>query len=127
MTASRLSRQLISFRTSRGSACSARPIRAARSGIRKKGPRLDRIENDLLRLCGVHGNGWAAYVQRLDTPGIREYYVYFGDGAAMDNVLPELKAAHPDYRLEYDRVDDLRWAQYRKWLGWIEMKRNDVR
>jgi hypothetical protein len=71
-----------------------------------------------MTLCDRHGNGWAAYVHRLDTPGLREYYVYFGEGASIGKVLPELKAAHPGYRLEYDRVDDLKWAQYRKWLGW---------
>jgi hypothetical protein len=79
---------------------------------------LDAIENDLIRLCDHHGHGWAAYVQRLDTPGLREYYLYFGEGAAMDKVLPELKPAHSTYRLEFDRIDDLKWAQYRKWLGW---------
>jgi hypothetical protein len=83
-----------------------------------EGPRLDAIEDDLLKLCDRHGNGWAAYVHRLDTPGLREYYVYFGDGAAIDKVLSDLKATHPNYRLEFDRIDDLKWAQYRKWLAW---------
>lgn len=86
-----------------------------------EGPKLDAIEDDLIRLCDLHGNGWAAYVHRLDTPGIREYYIYFGEAARMENVLPELKMAHPSYRLEFDRIDDLKWAQYRKWLGWLAM------
>src|SRR5262245_6059014 len=85
-----------------------------------EGPQLDAIENDLIRLCECYGHGWAVYVQRLDTRGLREYYMYFADGAAMAKVLPALKAAHPSYRLEYDRIDDLSWAQYRKWLGWLE-------
>jgi hypothetical protein len=83
-----------------------------------EGDQLDSVENDLIRLCDRHGNGWAAYVHRLDTPGLREYYVYFGEGACIDKVLPELQTAHPSYRLEYDRIDDLKWAQYRKWLRW---------
>lgn len=83
-----------------------------------EGPQLDTVEGNLIRLCDRHGNGWAAYVHRLDTPGLREYYIYFGEGASIDQVLPDLKAAHPSYRLEYDRIDDLNWAQYRKWLGW---------
>jgi len=82
-------------------------------------PRLDAIENRLLQLCEQHANGWAAYVQRLDTAGLREYYLYFGEGATMEKVLPELKAAYPTYRLEFDRIDDLKWAQYRKWLSWV--------
>jgi hypothetical protein len=85
----------------------------------EEGPQLESIEKDLLRLCDRHGNGWAAYVHCLNTPGLREYYVYFGPGGAMEKVLPDLKAAHPAYRLEYDRIDDLKWAQYRKWLGWV--------
>jgi hypothetical protein len=83
-----------------------------------EGDQLDAAEKELIGLCHRHGNGWAAYVHRLDTPGLREYYVYFGEGASIDNVLPELKAAHPTYRVEYDRIDDLKWAQYRKWLDW---------
>jgi hypothetical protein len=81
-------------------------------------PQLDKVEDDFIRLCDRHGNGWAAYVHRLDTPGLREYYVYFGEGASIDKVLEELKTAHPTYRLEYEHIDDLKWAQYRKWLGW---------
>ena len=84
-----------------------------------EGAQLDAIEDDLLRLCDLHGSGWATYVQRLDTRGLREYYFYFGEGAALEKVLPELKTAHPRYRLEYDRIDDLKWSQYRKWLGWL--------
>jgi hypothetical protein len=91
-----------------------------------EGAQLDAIEDDLTKLCERHGNGWAAYVQRLDTPGLREYYIYFGEGAGLDNVLAELKAAHPNYRLEFDRIDDLKWAQYRKWLGWAAMGDNQT-
>jgi hypothetical protein len=82
-------------------------------------PQLDAIERDLLRLCDVHGNGWAAYVQQLTTHGMVEYYVYFGDGAAMERVLPELQTIYPNYRIEYDRTEDPKWAQYAKWLGWL--------
>ena len=84
-----------------------------------EGLRLDAIEADLIRLCDHHGNGWAAYVQRLDTRGLREYYIYFGEVAAVEKVLPELKALHPTYRIEFDRIDDMKWTQYRKWLNWL--------
>ena len=83
---------------------------------------LNAIEDDLLRLCDEHGRGWVAYVRRLDTPGIREYYFYFGEHAEMEKVLPALKAAHPTYRLEWSRIDDLKWAQYAKWLGWLAIR-----
>jgi len=72
-------------------------------------PQLDAIETDLIKLCDQHGNGWAAYVQRLDTPGLREYYVYFGGEAAMNRVLPDLKAKHPNYRMEFDQINDPKW------------------
>jgi hypothetical protein len=84
-----------------------------------EGPKLDAVEGDLIKLCDRYGNGWAAYVHRLDTRGLREYYVYFGEGATLEQVLPEWRATHPTYRLEFDLVDDLTWAQYRKWLGWL--------
>ena len=73
---------------------------------------LDAIEDDLIRLCGQFGRGWAVYVLRIATKGIREYFIYFGDEAKMDAVLPSLRAAHSDYRIEYDeRVDDC-WERY---------------
>jgi hypothetical protein len=89
-----------------------------------EGDQLDAVEGDLVKLCDQHGNGRAAYVHRLDTPGLREFYVYFGEDAFIDNVLPELEAAHPTYRLEFDRIDDSTWAQYRKWLGWVAARDN---
>ncbi len=73
---------------------------------------------DKLPLARYNPHSDAGSVHRLDTPGLREYYVYFGEGADMGKVLPALKAAHPTYRLEFDHTDDLKWAQYRKWLGW---------
>lgn len=85
-----------------------------------EGEQLDAIELDLIALCDRQGNGWVAYVQRLDTPGLREYYMYFGEGANIDHVLTDLRTAHPNYRLEYDRFEDPNWAQYQKWLGWAK-------
>src|SRR5581483_4040338 len=76
-----------------------------------EGPRLDAVEDDLIRLAATHGNGQAVYVQRLDTRGLREYYVYFGDATHIDRVLLELKTMHPEYRMDYDQIDDLKWAQ----------------
>ena len=41
---------------------------------------LDALERDLIRLCEQFGQGWAVYVLRIATSGIREYYVYMGGG-----------------------------------------------
>jgi hypothetical protein len=40
---------------------------------------LDRIENDLIKLAQEFGHGWAVYVLRIATSGIREYYLYHAD------------------------------------------------
>src|SRR5262245_24950238 len=60
---------------------------------------LDALESDLIQLCSSFGNGWAVYVRRLDTPGLREYYVYFGGDAEMEKVTPSLNALHAGYRI----------------------------
>jgi hypothetical protein len=74
--------------------------------------RLDAVEDDLIRLCEHHGQGWAAYVLRIATPGIREYYVYIGDGVDFTGVVPGLLAQHPDYRIEYEETTDPSWKRY---------------
>jgi hypothetical protein len=82
----------------------------------KEQPALDAIENDLVRLCSEFGTGWAVYVRRLDTPGLREYYVYFGGSAELEKVLPCLKALHAGYRLEFESRADAQWAHYKAWI-----------
>jgi hypothetical protein len=77
---------------------------------------LDSIEQDLIRLCGELGNGWAVYVMRIDTRGIREYYFYFGGSARLNLVPPSLRAAHPDYRIEFDETADSEWLRYKTFL-----------
>ncbi|MCE9589464.1 MAG: DUF695 domain-containing protein [Planctomycetes bacterium] len=77
---------------------------------------LDAVENDLIRLFGQFGHGWAVYVQRLDSRGVREYYVYSGTGASLGNVLPALQALHSGRRLEHETMQDPTWSQYKIWL-----------
>jgi hypothetical protein len=79
-------------------------------------PVLDAIEDDLIRLCSYFGNGWAVYVRRLDTQGLREYYIYFGGSAELAKVLPSLKALHAGYRIEFESRPDPQWAHYRSWI-----------
>jgi hypothetical protein len=81
-----------------------------------EGPKLDAIEQDLIKLCGAFGNGWAVYVRRLQTPGVTEYYVYFGNGAELHKVLPSLKAQHSKYRIEFESRPDPEWSQYKGWV-----------
>ena len=77
---------------------------------------LDAIERDLIRFCEQYGNGWAVYVMRLDTHGIREYYFYCGASAALGQVPAHMRAAHPDYRIEYDEITDTDWNRYKTYL-----------
>ena len=78
---------------------------------------LDRLENNLIALCDELARGWAVYVRRLATPGIREYYFYAGDHAELAKALPRLQALHPDYRIELERKPDPDWRHYHEWLS----------
>jgi hypothetical protein len=78
---------------------------------------LDRIEDDLMRLSQELGRGWAVYVRRLDTRGIREYYLYTSGTVQLAEVLPRLRTLHPDYRIEFDVTADAQWSQYTAWLN----------
>jgi Family of unknown function (DUF695) len=84
---------------------------------------LDAVEESLIDLCGRFGNGWAAYVQRLDTSGVREYYVYSGAGATLNKVLPMLRTLHSGRRLEHGTMQDPTWSQYRMWLQRLAAER----
>lgn len=77
---------------------------------------LDKIENDLLGLITESGNGWAVYVRRVASAGMREYFVYYGGDAALADVVPALKALHPEYRIEYETKPDPEWKYYFQWL-----------
>lgn len=73
---------------------------------------LDGVEEELIRLCGQAGQGWAAYVLRIATQGLREYYIYVGESVDFARVLPGLRVQHPDYRIEYEETKDPSWQRY---------------
>lgn len=77
---------------------------------------LEQIESELLESAARHSNGWAVYVRRAISAGKREYFFYFGGDAALFQVLPELQALHPEYRIEYDTKVDPDWTHYFSWL-----------
>jgi len=78
--------------------------------------RLDAIEGDLTRLCGQYGRGSAEYLMRIDTRGVREYYLYSGGDSELGQVLPSLQAAHPKYRIEFEETPDAEWYHYKNIL-----------
>lgn len=79
-------------------------------------PRLDAIEEDLIKLVEAHGNGWAVYVRRYATPGVREYYFYFGGDADLSKVAVNLTDRHPGYRIEFEVGTDPTWSKYAQWM-----------
>jgi hypothetical protein len=77
---------------------------------------LDAIENDLIGLWDTFGRGWAVYVARIATRGLREYFLYFGAAAEPASALPSLRAAHPGYQMEFEEKNDAEWLRYRSLL-----------
>ena len=81
---------------------------------------LDALESTLFGLCEHFGRGWAVYVCRLATRGIREYYLYHGPGAELEKLLPRLRKAYPAHRLEYDVTSDPKWGRYNSLLSALD-------
>ena len=79
-------------------------------------PALDALEEDLIALAEKFGNGWAVYLRRHATPGLREYYFYFGEGAELGKVAVALASKHPGYRIEFETRPDPKWSGYASWL-----------
>ena len=94
--------------------CNGAPLGAYWSPT--EAPVLDALEADLIRLAEQHGNGWAVYLRRYATPGLREYYFYFGEDADMRAVAVELVDKHLGYRIEFDARPDPTWSGYASWL-----------
>lgn len=78
---------------------------------------LDQVEDRLIELVQQFGRGWAVYLMRLATPGIREYYVYHSPKVEMGKAFAALKASAPTYRIEHEISEDGNWAQYRKFVS----------
>ena len=73
---------------------------------------LDAIEDALVRLWQESGHGFAVYVMRIATRGIREYYVYHGGRAEFSQVCSKLKTRFPAYRVEHEEHEDPDWKRY---------------
>lgn len=78
---------------------------------------LDEIENDLLGLGQSFGHGWMLYVLRIATPGIREYYFYYGNHAETNKIITSLKGLHPKYQIEADAKVDSEWVEYGNYIS----------
>lgn len=78
---------------------------------------VEKIEDAVLRLADLHGDGWVVYVSRHATPGCLAYYFYSGDEADMDGLVRDLRDAFPGYRFEIETTDDPGWTQYARWFS----------
>lgn len=79
---------------------------------------LDQVENDLIKLAETFGRGWAVYVLRIATPGIREYYLYHADLAELGKACSALKALYPRYRIKFEESNDVAWEQYQRYVSY---------
>lgn len=70
----------------------------------KETQKLDEIEDNLIKLCGRYGNGWAVYTHRIGTAGIREYYIYNGEYAELHKTIDALKSIYPAYKIEAETL-----------------------
>ena len=77
---------------------------------------LDALEQDLIALAEQFGKGWAVYLRRHASPGLREYFFYFGEGADLGKVAVALTTKHAGYRIEYETRPDPKWSGYTSWL-----------
>jgi hypothetical protein len=82
-----------------------------------EGDALDLIEGRLIGLCEKYSQGKSLYVMRLSTFGVREYYIYHAVEAEPDKAYAELRALHPDYRIEFATVSDAHWSEYLRYLA----------
>ena len=80
---------------------------------------LDSIEDDLIKLCEAFGRGWAVYVLRIATPGMREYYLYHSSAAELNKAFESLKTLHPSYKIESEAKDDPQWQQYKTYADLV--------
>jgi hypothetical protein len=79
--------------------------------------KIDQIEDDLMRLAEQHGDGWAVFVHRRAERGFFDYFFYSGGEARLEQVAPELVAAHPEQRFDYETSADPAWATYTGWFA----------
>lgn len=78
--------------------------------------KLDEIEDNLIKLCGHFGNGWAVYTHRIRIYGIREYYIYHGEEAELHKAVEALLSLYPSYKIETETIQDAEWNEYKKYL-----------
>ena len=79
--------------------------------------KIDDIEDQLLQLADQHGEGWVVFVQRRAEAGCLDFYFYVGSEAKIEQVIPDLKTVHPEYRIDFEESSDPSWSAY---LGWFD-------
>ena len=81
---------------------------------------LEEIEDSLLGITHEMAHGWAVYVLRICTPGLREYTFYAFEHAAVDSLQSILSERYPEYEIECEETQDPDWEVYRKYAVFDE-------
>lgn len=77
---------------------------------------LDNLEERLINFAEDNGHGWAVYVLRMASYGVREYYFYHSEQAELGKAFERMKNMHPDYRIEMTTTPDPDWKHYRNFV-----------
>jgi hypothetical protein len=73
---------------------------------------LNKLEDDFIDLLSDNSRGHAAYVLRIATPGLREYYIYHSTAVNLASTHAALCKAYPDYKIVFNSFDDPTWREY---------------
>jgi hypothetical protein len=82
---------------------------------------LDRVEDHLIRTVTTSIN--AAYVLRIATPGIREYYFYANSDTGFSDCVVATRNAFPEYRIESDQTRDIDWSRYLSFYDYLTQRK----
>ncbi len=75
------------------------------------------VDGSLLKMTSDLGHGWAVYVLRICTPGIRDYYFHLFEHAHIGALQSLLGETHPSYTFEVTVSDDPGWELYRRYAA----------
>jgi hypothetical protein len=81
---------------------------------------LDKVEDHLIGTVTTNIN--AAYVLRIATPGIREYYFYANSDTGFSDCVVATRNAFPEYRIESEQTQDIEWSRYLSFYNYLAQR-----
>lgn len=73
---------------------------------------LDKLEDHFIDLFREKARGQAAYVLRIATTGIREYFIYHSTEINLASTHAALCSAYPEYKIVFECLEDPTWREY---------------